>query len=580
MMKLPGWLVCGLTLTVAAAGGATTPGPARADEMVVSLPPMIVEGKNRPLSWRYLAGPDMELLTVCNDATAVEFVRRNHRLSELLHVLVPGKYLFRSVVPEIHILFNEDTGPARSEEVIREMVKAQGAQVTPTGTVLPGPEVEMPETRLPGIGRVKLKPQRYLFLPNMRLSDLDGQAVFAILTESGRRLNFTFTDDRVEFLLTRRAPALPDWLIEGLMGVYRRSELLVDEIRIKPLGWPVDEAPAATPKDPPRPRPLLPMTELFERRRPAGEEEADDAIRHWQAQCALFVQWTMAENHPARRAALWQFVDRLEKEPLTESLFEECFGICFSDMLVRLQAYLPMAAARNLVLDAPKGERLAGLKPRPATDLEIARIRGDWERLEIDYISRYHRDLAPKYIELARATLRRAYNRGERDPRLLASLGLTELGAGDQAAARGFLEAALAGGPVRPRAGLELARLRYAALPAEGKLSAAQVATVLEPLRHMSWDEPPLMGPYALLATVWTRSATPPGAEEMARLNEGARYFPQASAYLLRVIYFNVAGGRVAAARALAEAGWRYARDPEMRERLARVRDELAAMNP
>jgi len=580
MLNLPRTLVCGLTLGAVAAVGATAPGPARTDEMVVSLPPMIVEGKNRPLAWRYLAGPDVELLTVCNDSNAVEFVRRNHRLNELLHVLVPEKYLFKTVVPEIHILFNEDTGRARSEEVIREMVKAHGAQVTPTGTVLPGPEVEMPDTRLPGIGRVKLKPQRYLFLPNMRLTDLDGQAVFAILTDSGRRLNFTFTDDRVEFLLTRRAPALPDWLIEGLMGVYRRSELLVDEIRIKPLGWPATVLPAATPRDPPQPRSLLPMTELFERRRPVGEEPADDELRHWQAQCALFVQWTMAENNPLRRAALWQFVDRLEKEPLTEALFEQCFGICFSDMLVRLHAYLPLAAGRNLVLDTPKGERLAGLKSRPATDLEIARIRGDWERLEIDYVRRYHPELAAKYVELARATLLRVYGRGERDPRLLVALGLTELGAGDEAAARGFLEAAQAGGPVRPRARLELARLRYAALPAEGKLSAAQAATVLEPLRHMSWDEPPLMGPYALFATVWTRSATPPGAEEIARLNEGARYFPQASAYLLRVIYFNVAAGQVATARELAESGWRHARDPEMRERLARVRDELAAMRP
>ena len=41
-------------------------------------------------------------------------------------------------------------------------------------------------------------------------------------------------------------------------------------------------------------------------------------------------------------------------------------------------------------------------------------------------------ELAPKYLEQARRTLRRAYDRGERDPRLLAVLGLCECDAGNE----------------------------------------------------------------------------------------------------------------------------------------------------
>ena len=53
------------------------------------------------------------------------------------------------------------------------------------------------------------------------------------------------------------------------------------------------------------------------------------------------------------------------------------------------------------------------------------------------------------------------YVRGERDPRLLAALGLDEKLAGHDERARKFLEAAAAGIAVRARAWLELARLRF-----------------------------------------------------------------------------------------------------------------------
>ena len=41
--------------------------------------------------------------------------------------------------------------------------------------------------------------------------------------------------------------------------------------------------------------------------------------------------------------------------------------------------------------------------------------------------------LTPKYLEQARRTLKRGYDRDERDPRLLAVLGLCEIDAGNDA---------------------------------------------------------------------------------------------------------------------------------------------------
>lgn len=119
--------------------------------------------------------------------------------------------------------------------------------------------------------------------------------------------------------------------------------------------------------------------------------------------------------------------------------------------------------------------KLPPLALRLATDGEIARIKGDWERLEINYVRQRYPDLATKYIEQARRTLLRAYDRNDRDPRLLAVLGLCEVDAGNDAGARDYLETAARLEIVRPRVWLELARLRladYLAAPAVAENSA------------------------------------------------------------------------------------------------------------
>src|SRR5207237_10763011 len=125
---------------------------------------------------------------------------------------------------------------------------------------------------------------------------------------------------------------------------------------------------------------------------------------------------------------------------------------------------------------------------RPAGDVEVARIKGDWERLEIGYVKAQFPVLEPKYVEQARRTLRRGHDGGSRDPRLLAVMGLCEVDAGNDIAAREFLEdAAARGQSLRPRAWFELARLRFAALEARrdgagAGLTPAQASGVLTPL--------------------------------------------------------------------------------------------------
>ena len=123
-----------------------------------------------------------------------------------------------------------------------------------------------------------------------------------------------------------------------------------------------------------------------------------------------------------------------------------------------------------------------------ATPNEIARVRVEWERLAIGHVQRRLPRVREPYIAQARRTLRRAYNAGDRDPRLLATMGLCEIDADNPGEARQYLEPAIAGGVVRPRAYYELARLRFAELrrgaPETKIFSFTELAPVIDPLRR------------------------------------------------------------------------------------------------
>src|SRR5207253_1282009 len=111
-----------------------------------------------------------------------------------------------------------------------------------------------------------------------------------------------------------------------------------------------------------------------------------------------------------------------------------------SDMRDTLSDYLSPAIRERIDLTS---QAAMADQPRPkfrrATDLEIARIRGDWERLEIGYVRKKSSWLVDKYIGQAKATFAHAYDHGERDPRLLAGMGLTEMETGNPTGALPFL---------------------------------------------------------------------------------------------------------------------------------------------
>ncbi len=161
----------------------------------------------------------------------------------------------------------------------------------------------------------------------------------------------------------------------------------------------------------------------------------------WTKQAYAFVHLCLFGNPSRFRAALHDFVLRLQTEPLSEALFQECFGMSFEAMRQMLKGYIRRPVGKYDQYRLQEGSELTAklVTFREATQAQIARIQADAFRLA------GHRTDALE-------TLRIAYDRGEHDPELLAALGLEELHAGRRDRALQFLTRATENGAQRASA--------------------------------------------------------------------------------------------------------------------------------
>ncbi len=233
-----------------------------------------------------------------------------------------------------------------------------------------------------------------------------------------------------------------------------------------------------------------------------------------------------------------------------------------------------------VALRFPEVTSLPDVELRDPTTSELARIKGDLERLEVGFLRETQPQVAAHYEAQARRTLRRAYDKGVRDPELLAVMGLCECDAGNDAAARPFLEVATKAGVVRPRAYYELARITYNALRAwdnEAKFSAKQTAELLELLFAARRQSPPLPEVYQLIATVWRRSEVRPLRKHLGVLDEGVRHFTSNLGLVYATAKLNVDNGFGDEAGGLIDYGLRVASEGTNRELFRQLQTEAAA---
>lgn len=528
-----------------------------AAEEVVDLPPLMVEESAAPLRWRYAKLPGAEFLSVCSDGVTKEFLRQFHVQTELLKWILPAHFQAESSVDDKYILFNENVGRAKSQEVVETMIRNDAIRsVGPTGERFKAIDDD--------------RSARVRFLPNLRLSDIDTTLVFVIIRESAPdSARFTFSPERIAHLLEQRVPALPGWFGAGVVALYQHASPQDDRIHFRPAKWEPAEQLAQLQKSAETPRTLLPMEELFSGRpgRLQASRAEFDAL--WRVQCGLFLRWIVVDEQGRRREALWKFIQRLETEPLSEALFVEHFGVGYADMRDLLSDYLNAAVNQMSVLRGPKLPKVPDIQLRAATPAEVARLRGDWERVQISFVRKTFAAAVPKYVEQAQRTLRRAYDAGERDPELLAVLGLLACDINQRSEALPFLEAAAKAQVKRPRVYYELAYSRHlAAISAHpnGLLTPEHVAEITAPLRITFALRPHLAATYTLIADAWYRTQVGPPDAEMELLNRGYELFPLVPALVLRIADLNTRRGYVQLAERQLNSLLPYTQDPKLRE--------------
>lgn len=566
--------ICSRPLPLLALALVACPPARSADEAgVVALPPFMVEEAAKGPPWRYAQSPDFEILSRCDDSTTRSLTETYHRLHRLLTLLLPKPLQVQHAVQKTVIYYNEEMRPAASQEIIAQMMRGSNAPPPPPEDVA-------------GLGGRGLRggyaatPRRYTFLPNMRLWDKDAMAVFAIVRAGDFDAeNMLLTPDYVAYLVKTRTPTLPAWFVAGLLTLYPQVKFHRDTLTLESAVWISDAETSVLKADPKKARPLLPFAAFLRGDASANQQTKEENLRVWASQAELLVRWGVDPRNGGRSAGFWKLVERSAEELPDEKLVQECLGLDYAALVEQLTAFLPLAVRKDVTLRTDTPIKLPPLTLRHATDGEIARIKGDWERLEIDYVRRRYPDLAGKYVEQARRTLLRAYDRNDRDPRLLAILGLCEIDAGNDAGARDYLEAAARLEVVRPRAWYELARLRYReclATPAvAGKFSAAQAADVLTPLFTARKQAPPIPEVYELIADVWSHSAIVPNSGHLAVVAEGVSLFPRRSSLVHRAASLMLAYATPAEASAFVELGLRTATEASDRARFTDLQSRI-----
>jgi hypothetical protein len=417
-------------------------------------------------------------------------------------------------------------------------------------------------------------------------SDSDGNAIggagdpgFAV--DAYRQLYREY----IHFLVDGINPRPAAWLEEGLAQIFMAMEITDRSITVGKLEDPNeisatqaalnDSGVGGTAPQEDRDfnaalahRALLPMAEMF-----AVANDSDTARQAlggtWAKQCYAFVHWGLYGDQSRHQQAFITFLQRLEKEQVSEALFKECFKKSYKDMELTIRGYVEFTSHKIAGVAAPKGQKLPEPPPfelRDATESEIGRIKGDALRLA-------------GHEDAAHLALIAPYIRGERDPQLLAAIGLQERAAGDLPRARKFLEAAARANAVRPRAYLELARLQFADAAAHsgpgGRFSAAQTADILKSLFTARGQPPRQPEVYEAIAEAWGRCEVTPTAAHLGVLDEGVRLFPRDVTLIQSTAELKVKSGLINEASALIDLGLRVAPVGAAREKFETLKASL-----
>lgn len=535
-----------------------------AEDKVVELPPMVVAESAQTPPWLYLRTPYCEYLSRCSNGVTRDFVQGDLRQFQLLRVFIPDSLLLKTDLPPLVVLDRIELKPA-DDTIAQDMTTLQSQR-------------HEEQQRADGLLAAPMHVQTLL---NLRVDDRDSSGLFAYLDEKkydGDKM--VLTPGYVRFMLERHVPDLPGWFVEGAVEIFSESVFTGDPILVKPFNWISYRETQALVRNPDFPRALLPMNELLSADVFRAEGDRAAARRDvFRAQVALFFRWAIDPRN-GMRDAYFRLVERASREAVNEQIFEECFGFGYAEMRDRLSDYLPLAVKDSFRLDPGRLERPKVGDARKATKEEVARLLGEWERLEINYVKARHPEFAGRFAQEARRTLLRGYELGDREPTLLASLGLCEIDAGNESAAPFYLDRAVAARVGRPRAHYESARLLFMALTRnlgkDGKLTVGETEQVVAPLRVALTQAPLLPEAVTLFAGTWLVSAGNPTERDLFLLEQTARSFPARPLIAYGAALVLARNGRADVARDLCAQTLRFPLDDALRARFTALKDSFS----
>jgi hypothetical protein len=521
-----------------AAEPAPTPAPAGP---IVELPKFEVTDSRLlppPEKWLYAEIPCFEILSNISERETKRFVRDFLLLQSVIREIMPGLVGGRVPVPTALLLCGRGKG-------FDEFLPADGS-------------VER-------YGSNQLffqSPERAAIVVDFALSELQLEGDTRLESDPYRAFYAAY----FRFLIRRQlAKPPPPWFEEGLVQLFAATEFDRKTIVFAQIGDGFGAEKIGDFNRLLNQRALMPMGEML-------SPQPRTRGTFWAAQCYCFVHYCLYGLNKKNQQAFIRYVYRLNDEEPTEELFKECFGKTYKQFALDLRGHIGFTAGKKIEFRAKKGQELPEPPPvalKPGSDADIGRIKGEVLRLGGHGTAARNHLVAP-------------YVRGERDPRLLAALGLDEKLAGQDARARKFLEAAAAAKVERARTYLELARLRLDEARAgfkdgKGRLTPEQVGAVLTPLFTARQQPPPLAEVYALIAETWSLSALPPQEDHLAVVLEGVLRFPRDMPLLLQATLLAAKRGFFDRARELAERGAKLAREPADQDRFASLAAAFAS---
>ncbi|HUR58672.1 MAG TPA: hypothetical protein VM029_13250, partial [Opitutaceae bacterium] len=391
-----------LGLAALLAGASAAEGDAAVGP-IIELPKFeVVDSRLLPLpeKWHYTELPGFELLSNISERETKRFARDFLLLQEVIEAIMPGLTRGQSPVPTALILCGR--GKGMDEFIPREQF----------------------EDRNRVNGLFFKNSERSAIVVDFAISELQIDNDTVEENDPYRAFYLEYFRDLIRRQVSKPPPS---WFEEGLVQIFAAMDFNRKWITFAQIGDGFGAEKIGDFNRRLQQRAIIPFNQFLE----MPEPRARDAF--WKAQSYAWVHMCLYGNNRKWQRPFIKYLARLESEMPSEPMFKECFGKTYNQMALELRGYIDFTVHTAIQFKAKKGKELPEPPPialQAAPDAVVGRLKGEVLRLA-------------GHGEKAHNTLIAPYVRGERDPRLLAAIGLDERITGNDDRARKFLESAV-----------------------------------------------------------------------------------------------------------------------------------------